>query len=86
MDNRYNYGIALLKILCSFLVIMCHFEYSEENLQYIKTLAVPCFMMISFYLQGFKLFEGDRGYCIKRLKRQIIPFWFWGGVLGSFLF
>lgn len=85
-SGNINYGITFLKVICSVLVVMCHYEMSENTFQYIKSLAVPCFMMLSFFLTGEKIFWGNRDYSKTRIIRLIIPYFFWGGIIGGVLF
>lgn len=54
-DKEYNYGLALLRILMCFEVILCHF-YNGGGSRFLflfdvlKNYAVPVFMMMSFLL------------------------------------
>lgn len=82
-----KYGISYLKIILSFLIVTCHF-YEVENVDLIVRLriaAVPCFMLISFYLTAdmFKNLEYERVF--KRIDRLYYPFAIWGGVTGSYI-
>lgn len=60
MENTYNYGLALLKIIMSFEVVLCHYwgRYGEYTVltgnylllfSWLRNLAVPVFLIISFY-------------------------------------
>lgn len=62
--DSYNYGIALLKVVFSFEVILCHFwnnsTHADYNMMFIifdelKQIAVPFFMAVSFYFFTLKL-------------------------------
>lgn len=74
--KEYNYGIALLKIILSFFVVLSHFHISGTYLRYTKSLAVPLFMMISFCLTESSLKDGSLHKCIKRIGRIYTPFIF----------
>ncbi len=56
--TQFNYGISLLKVFMSFVVVLCHCWQNTTTLLPIKTLlsmAVPTFMFVSFFLtqKGF---------------------------------
>lgn len=75
-----NVGICLLRLLLSFCVIMCHFTNVTGFWSYLRFLAVPGFVFLSFYLT-WDFEEGMLGNKVaKRLERLIFPMFFWGGV------
>ena len=77
--KNYNIGFCVLRIVLSFCVVLIHFGVQEEVpflLNSIKSLAVPAFMIISFYLNK-SIFICNRGGCYKRIKRLIIPYLLW---------
>lgn len=73
--GRYNVGLAWLKIIAAFCVVLLHYGPSLGPLGYIVGCAVPAFMVVSFYLGYF-----HRKDLRSRLKRILVPFWFWGSI------
>lgn len=64
-EDNYNYGLALLRIWMCFEVVCCHFWKGQISrawmiLDYARDLAVPCFMVLSFYLFFQKLSSLER--------------------------
>lgn len=80
--ERFNYGIALLKVWMCFEVVMCHFDVgvisvkSYDILRLSKEFAVPCFMFISFYYFA-KLDFNDLDNIKSRMLRLIAPHISW---------
>lgn len=80
--ERFNYGIALLKVWMCFEVVMCHFDVrvisvkSYDILRISKEFAVPCFMIISFYYFAKSDFN-DLSNIKYRMLRLIIPHISW---------
>ncbi len=78
--NRINYGFALLRMLMAFEVILAHFcNWDEYDLKIVwpfrelVSLAVSCFVIVSFYLLADSFKKRDKKNFINRLKRLIIP-------------
>lgn len=74
-----NIGICLLRILGSFVVVSCHYGKVPEVFAPYRSLAVPCFMMLSFYFFG-KAIAGnkiDQSWTIRRIGRLICPYFIW---------
>lgn len=69
-DSKYNYALGALKLIAALEVVWIHFGKGGFGLR----LAVPVFMFVSFYLLGCRgeFSMGDR------IRRLVIPFWFWG--------
>lgn len=81
MEKEYNYSLALLKILCCFDVIMRHFYRASSHFYYIDLLtllAVPCFIIISFFFSAELIMNGNITKLRKRIIRLIMPMWLWG--------
>lgn len=80
MDDikKYNYGLCLLRILCCYEVVCCHFLDAEDSaiLAFGSTYAVPIFMLLSFVLSADKVNTSSK--LLRRLKRLCVPFWAWG--------
>lgn len=85
-ESRYNYGVALLRTILAFLVVILHVVAREDNpsalanlLLTLSFVAVPIFMMLAFYYSA-KVFESRNVLKEKlpaRLKRILIPYVFW---------
>lgn len=76
--DKYNIGLCLLRILCCYEVICCHYLKSDDSgiLAFGCPYAVPIFMLLSFVLSTDKINSADK--LLLRLKRLCIPFWGWG--------
>ena len=70
-----NYGISLLKIIMSFIVVTCHFGngFTRE----LRNLAVPIFMFIAFFYSVDLMIFQDKVAIKKRLSRLILPYVGW---------
>lgn len=84
MKKDYNYGLALLRIILCFEVVMCHFFYESTMkslvlfpLAKLRSFAAPTFFFLSFYLVSNKLDGANKDYIVNRTKRIIIPFTLW---------
>lgn len=91
IKEPYQYGFAILKIWMPFEVILCHFWLAQENMplhhQFFSSfifLAVPLFMMMSFYLFSKKLMNVNGTIMRKRLARLWIPFAAWAVIYFLF--
>lgn len=79
-DKKTDIGISLLRIIMSFVVIVDHFGDGKTVTGIrasIGSLAVPCFMFISFYLLAPKLCEITGELISQRLKRLYLPLAIW---------
>ena len=83
-QDRINYGLSLLKMLMAFEVLLSHFaswkEYDPRLVwpfRQLNSLAVPCFLIISFYLTAHSFRKRDNEKTIDRFKRLLIPQIFW---------
>ena len=74
-----NYGIAVLRVILSFMVVLDHFynKRTKKKFSYILYYHIPTFFLISFfythnYFQTFNIAK------IKlRFERLVIPYFFW---------
>ena len=80
-----NIGIDLLKVWMAFEVVLCHFGHGSEEFifkyffSYFRSMAVPVFMIVSFYLSARFLVKEFQIYkLLQRLKRIYIPLIVWG--------
>ena len=78
--DKINYGISLLKMLLAFEVLLGHFanwkQYDPRLVwpfRELVSLAVPCFVIISFYLTANSFKRRDDGKFALRLKKLLIP-------------
>lgn len=84
--REYNYAIAVLKIVSSFLVIVVHFwaggwdnvnTLPKKLLVYFSEGAVPVFVIISFYLTSKMFFDHSFIKLKKRVIRLMYPYYAW---------
>lgn len=78
--TQFNFGIALLKVWLSFIVITCHFYKGIGILAFPMRTAVPAFVAISFLFQEISYREKGKPISTKRTLRFIVPGILWGGV------
>ncbi len=78
--NRINYGFSLLKMLLAFEVLLGHFAIWDEYdtiliwpFRELVSLAVPCFVILSFYLMARSFLARDPQKFKTRLIRLLIP-------------
>ena len=77
-NENYNYGLALLRTLMCFEVVLCHLwtDYVPRFLMpfsLLRNLAVPVFMFLSFFLTEKTFFENNKIKKRKRIWRVIYP-------------
>lgn len=77
-----NYGIALLRVLLSFMVVMDHFYNYERKVKFIHILYyhIPTFFVISFYYNNKTLLSFDIKKIKLRFKRLIFPYFCWNTI------
>lgn len=91
-QDKYNYGLSLLRVFLTIFVILNHFWESDVvnrvlmPLSTMRSVAVPTFMLMSFYLTARKISSGSSGDLKKRIVRLAIPFFVWGGKLALDVF
>lgn len=80
---RKNLGLDLLRIWLSFEVVIDHF-WHEPGLSGVllffskmRSLAVPCFLLMSFYLTSHRYESCDAGWLKKRFGRLGVPYFVW---------
>lgn len=78
--SKINYGFSLLKLLLAFEVVLGHFcNWKEYNTLFLwpfkelVSLAVPCFMIMSFYLATKSFLVRDDNKYKTRLYRLVMP-------------
>lgn len=78
-----NLGLDLLRVWLSFEVVVDHFWHQKglvgpmAFLSNMRSLAVPCFLLMSFYLTARRSDEGDFGWLKTRTLRLGLPFLVW---------
>lgn len=77
--TNYNWGMALLRSIMCFMVVLCHF-WDTSNAQgffaiisWMRLFAVSVFMLMSFVLVQKTLVSHDEEKIISRFKRLLIP-------------
>lgn len=76
---KTNYGIALLKVWLSFVVVTCHFYDGTGILAYPMKVAVPCFVALSFFFAESSFITKAKTITGSKISRLLIPGFFWGG-------
>ena len=76
--REFNYGIALLRTLMCFEVVLCHFWTIDVPkvlmpFSVLRGLAVPVFMFLSFFLTEHTFLEYNKNKAKKRIWRVIYP-------------
>ena len=80
---KKNLGFDLLRVWLSFEVVADHYWMVKCGgevgafFKAMKAYAVPCFMMLSFYLTERHYAEGDVGWLKRRYPRLLTPFIVW---------
>lgn len=87
--ETFNCGIALLKSLMCFIVILCHFWTIEEQsflfvFNWMKPMAVPTFMFVSFYLTQNSFLHKNKEYFKKRVGKLVLPHVVWACIYFIF--
>lgn len=81
-DEKLNYGLALLRIWMCFEVVCCHYWKGDISkiwnvLNYGRDLAVPCFMLMSFYFLAISVNKQNadslKHFTAKRLFKIALP-------------
>lgn len=87
MNNKeFNFGIALLKLLMAFEVVLNHFWNDTSSFflapfNYLKPYAVPVFMIISIYFSTNCILSLNTEVLKRRITRLYIPFILWPIIL-----
>jgi len=78
-NKKKNYGISLLRIILSFMVVIDHFYDNKKAKKYVNILYyhIPTFFVISFYYTNKTLVSFDRNKIKFRFKRLVFPYFCW---------
>ena len=89
---KKNIGFDLLRVWLSFEVVADHYWIVPTGgavgafFQAMKAYAVPCFMMLSFYLTERHYADGDADWLRRRYPRLLVPFLVWPLLYAAVLF
>lgn len=81
--KKMNLGLNLLRVWLSFEVVADHFWHEEGLtgvlgfLSDMRSLAVPCFLLMSFYLTANRYAAGDGKWLRTRFGRLGVPYFIW---------
>lgn len=82
--NNYNYGIAFIKVFFSFCVVCCHYwepdiagSYFVQMMYRMRAIAVPIFVIMSFFLTEKIFADKDTKKIRKRVWRLLFPHISW---------
>lgn len=84
-DRQTDNSISFLKTLLSFYVVLCHYLIHDDSrmgllLYRQKCVAVPIFILISFYLT-YRMYESiDLDNMRKRIRRLVYPYLIWASI------
>lgn len=83
-NKNYNYGLAVLRIMMTFVVVLCHFWNSDDSFTGIalffhklKPLAVPTFLLMAFFFFEKSLHACSLSSLKKRISRLLVPHICW---------
>lgn len=91
-QKQLNIGIALLRFLMCFEVVLCHFWNQNpvpvylRPFQMLQYLAVPVFMLMSFFLIEKVLLSKDKTLLKQRIIRLLIPQIIWTIIYWVFFY
>lgn len=80
---KKNVGLDLLRVWLSFEVVLDHFLHQKGLtgvwlfISQMRSLAVPCFLLMSFYLTANRYATADGDWVKKRFGRLCIPYFVW---------
>lgn len=75
-NEKYNYGLAILRLIMCFEVVVCHFLSENKtilNLPFLslRSLAVPIFIFMSFFLNSNIFIHSNKTKFKSRIKKLI---------------
>lgn len=80
MKKEYDYGISILRIFFSFLVVCYHYHGivgATYKYYFLREMTVPFFLTISFYYCFNTLQSGNISKYVSRIKRLLGPYLTW---------
>jgi hypothetical protein len=81
--EKKNIGLELLRVWLSLEVVIDHFWHQKgltgvwAFLSCMRSLAVPCFLLMSFYLTANRYATGDGDWLKRRFGRLCVPYFVW---------
>ena len=81
--QKKNIGLDLLRVWLSFEVVVDHFWHQNgltgfwDFLSQMRSLAVPCFLLTSFYLTANRYATSDGAWLKRRFSRLCVPYFVW---------
>lgn len=72
-----NYGIAILRVLLSFMVVLDHFYSKRKYLLNILYYHIPTFFLLSFYFTYSSFVKFNISKVKLRFERLLIPYFCW---------
>jgi fucose 4-O-acetylase-like acetyltransferase len=72
-----NYGIAILRVLLSFMVVLDHFYSKRKYLLNILYYHIPTFFVLSFYFTYHTFATYNISKIKLRFERIVIPYFVW---------
>lgn len=80
-QRKINHGICYLRILLSYMVVYLHFGHgTNQAFLFLCMCAVPCFIMMAFFLTESTVLSFDLGRQARRLSRFAYPLLMWGAI------
>ena len=82
-NRKVNLGLNLLRVWLSFEVVADHFWHAKgltgvmAFLFAMRSVAVPCFLLMSFYLTANRYAESDVKWLKTRFGRLCVPYFIW---------
>ena len=81
--KQMNLGLNLLRVWLSFEVVVDHYWHEKgltgvmAFLSATRSLAVPCFLLMSFYFTANRYAAGDGAWLKTRFGRLLVPYFVW---------
>ena len=84
-EKSFNYGLALLRMLMCFEVVLCHCWSTDipmylQPFSMLRGYAVPVFMFMSFFLTQKSFMKRDKDYAFNRIWKLLLPQIVWSVV------
>jgi len=86
MKKKYNYGIGILRVCLSFVVIMDHLYDQKKYNQYIYFFYyhIPTFFLLSFFYTFNTFYSRNINKIQNRFERIMIPYFIWSFIYWIF--
>lgn len=77
VEKEKNYGISILRVILSFMVVIDHFYIKKKKYVYLLYYHIPTFFLISFYYTHNTFVNSNISKIKLRFERLIIPYFCW---------